>query len=88
MLNLLKLPLMDLLDLSNLQRVEAPTTEDENIIFMIRCMFDPVGSAVLALHCAVCLIVDTLFSSKTLRIPIIRGFIRGSIASRSRATVF
>lgn len=48
MLNLLKLPLMDLLDLSNLQRVEAPTTEDENIIFMIRCMFDPVGSAVLA----------------------------------------
>ena len=50
MLNLLKLPLMDLLDLSNLQRVEAPTTEDENVIFMIRCMFDPVGSAVLALH--------------------------------------
>lgn len=88
MLNLLKLPLMSLLDLSNLERVEAANIEEENIIFVIRCMFDPVGSAVLALGSLDGLTVDTLSLCRISRIPIIRGFVLGSIASQSRATVF
>lgn len=88
MLNLLNLPLISLLDLSNLEKVEAADAEEENIIFVIRCMFHPMGSAVLALRCAVASIVDTLFSSRTLRIPIIRGSFLGSTSLRSSATVF